>query len=117
METHEPITMEAEPAPAYVLPQFEAARKRRRSALDGRVRSIRRTLVAGGLIGTVAFTALAGYESRVASGATNNATTIQTTQTQGDGTSIFAGQTSSGLGSSSLTTSSSTTTHARTQSS
>jgi len=71
METHEPITMEAEPAPAYVLPQFEAARKRRRSALDGRVRSIRRTLVAGGLIGTVAFTALAGYESRVASGATN----------------------------------------------
>jgi hypothetical protein len=115
METHEPITPEAEPAPSYVLPQFEVARTRRRRALDGRVRSIRRTLIAGGLIGTVAFTALAGYESRAASGATTSAATTQTTQTQSDGTSIFTGQANAGLGTSSA--SSSTTSHARTQSS
>ena len=117
MKTGTSAPTKTESTPAYVLPQFDVSRRRR--VFDGRVRSIRRTFIAGGLIGTVAFTALAGYESHVASGATNTPSTTAASQTQGDGTNFFSGQSSSSLDGSGSTSSSSTSTqtHTRTQSS
>lgn len=117
MKTTASASTKTASTPTYVLPQFDVSR--RRGVLDGRVRSIRRTLVAGGLIGTVAFTALAGYESHIASGATNASSTTAASQTQGDGTNFFSGQSSSGVDGSGSTSSSSssTQTHTRTQSS
>lgn len=83
--------------PSYILPQWERQR-RHRLALDRRVRSVRRYLLAGSVIGTVAFSALAGYETRVASG--NAAATqpaIQAPAAQVSAANFFAGQSRAAL--------------------
>jgi len=98
-----------ERALSYVLPRWEFRRHRRR--LDSRVRAVRRWLLAGGVIGTVAFSGLAGYETKVASGADSGARTAASASvTQAAGSGFFADQASPSLGAASPTTATATAT-------
>lgn len=95
MTTQRPTPPPNENTPAYVLPQWETSR--RRWLLDRRVRAIRRSLIAGGLVGTVAFTALAGYESKIANGAAGTQTASVATTNQTNAANMFTGQESTGV--------------------
>jgi len=96
MDTHNPTPPNDERPSSSVLPQWDIPR-RHRLRLDERVRSVRRWLIAGGIIGTVAFSAVAGYGTKVASStsaATKPATAATAAVRQTATTGFFAGQSS-----------------------
>jgi hypothetical protein len=68
-----------------------------RQALNRRVRAIRRSLLFGGVIGTVAFSAIAGYETNAASQNPAPVPTETQSAVQPTTSSFFANQTISGL--------------------
>lgn len=91
MTRHKP-TADSERAAVNVLPHWERQRHRR-LLLDQRVRAVRRHFLAGGVIGTVAFSALVGYATKGT--ATSNPTSTPVTETattQSDAANFFSGQ-------------------------
>jgi hypothetical protein len=68
-----------------------------RQALNRRVHAIRRSLLFGGVIGTVAFSAIAGYETNAASQNPGSVPTETQSTVQPTTASFFANQASSGL--------------------
>lgn len=86
-----------ESAALHTIPRWERQRPHRQ-LLDRRVRSVRRTMLAGGVIGTVAFSALAGYETKIANGTSAGASAaLKAPESQLDGANFFIGQASATL--------------------
>lgn len=75
-----------------------ALQRQQRVLLTRRVRAVRRSLLVGGVAGTVAFSALAGYETHTANSSSSTPPTEQAPQTQSTSAGFFAGQATSALG-------------------
>jgi hypothetical protein len=83
--------------PSGALSRWEL-QHRHRQLLNQRIRLVRRSLLVGGVVGTVAFSALSGYETEVASSAGTDPTPAESSVTGTPATDFFANQESTGLG-------------------
>jgi outer membrane biosynthesis protein TonB len=102
MSRRQPPTRDAARSAARFLPQWELDRPHRRR-LDRRVRAVRRSLVAGGLAGTVAFSALAAHETRTQADDPAPDGTSTAASLQASGAEFFAGQANAELASATAT--------------
>ena len=94
MADHRTATPNGTDEPKHTLPQWEISR-RQRLALDERIHGLRRWLLSAGLVGTAAFTLLAGYQTQATAApnpGTAGTTAIATTGNQTASTSFFSGQ-------------------------
>ena len=92
MTRHDPAPPPDDLIPPHTLPQWEHL-DRHRGSLQRRARSVRGALLAGGAVGTLAFSALAGYESTTPTAADPSSATATLAPvgqtTEGD---FFSGQ-------------------------
>jgi hypothetical protein len=89
--------------PALLPPQWERQR-RHRVLLERRMRSVRRALLAGGVVGTVAFSVLAAYETEHANNASaDTSPPLPAPESQLGAANFFTGQASAALGAASPT--------------